>query len=48
MLLWIDSIRTEANASGIEFALAPQIMLGALQRSLGFTALTTLVLIRTM
>jgi hypothetical protein len=26
MLLWIDSIRTEANALGVEFALAPQIV----------------------
>ena len=26
MLLWIDSLRTEANVPGIEFALAPQIV----------------------
>jgi hypothetical protein len=35
MLLWIDSIRTEANASGIEFALAPQIIVRGAATQLG-------------
>jgi len=34
-LLWIDNIRTEANASGIEFALAPQIIVRGAAAQLG-------------
>jgi len=35
MLLWINSIRVEAGASGVEFALAPQIAALGVEAQLG-------------